>query len=169
MNKILIVRHALAQDREKFSETGHKDSKRPLTREGIKKMKEVAKSLKLLLPNLSWIVTSPYTRANQTAEILSNSFKKSVIKSTKNLHPERSYKDIIEWLAKQPHPEQLALVGHEPHLGSLIGGLLTGKSNISLPLKKSGVCLLSFENDIKPGQAQLEWFSTPSSLKKIVS
>ena len=71
--ELLVIRHGVAENREDFEATGLDDSLRPLTKEGRWKMERVAKGLRLLLPSLSLIATSPFTRARQTARIVADS------------------------------------------------------------------------------------------------
>ena len=41
--KLLLIRHAIAEEREDFARTGKDDRLRPLTDEGRKKMKQAAR------------------------------------------------------------------------------------------------------------------------------
>ncbi|MGH7674557.1 MAG: SixA phosphatase family protein, partial [Gemmatimonadales bacterium] len=68
--QLLIVRHAIAQDRDEHATSGQDDSLRSLTREGRVKMRQAAKGLHRLVKTLDVLATSPLARAAQTAEIL---------------------------------------------------------------------------------------------------
>jgi phosphohistidine phosphatase len=68
--KVLIIRHAIAEERDDFARTGKDDRLRPLTDEGRKKMKQAARGLKALVPEIDLLATSPLTRAAQTAAVL---------------------------------------------------------------------------------------------------
>ncbi len=51
------------------------DSERPLTDKGRKKMRQIAKALRHLGVEFDLILSSPYVRACETAEILADVFK----------------------------------------------------------------------------------------------
>ena len=72
--KLLLLRHAVAEDRATFAASGKEDRLRPLTEEGRKKMRRIGDALAGLLPELALIATSPYTRARESAEILARAF-----------------------------------------------------------------------------------------------
>ena len=130
--RLLVVRHGKALAREKW----HKDDPlRPLTKDGAKQASEVFACLRgLLKPQEIW--TSPWKRARQTASIAAEAWHL----------PLRE----VSWLAggtmpasqrryHLPRDRDLAIVGHEPDLGELIGLLIGGEA---VPLKKAGVALL---------------------------
>ena len=48
--KLLLIRHAIAEEREDFARTGKDDRLRPLTDEGRKKMKQAARGLRKIAP-----------------------------------------------------------------------------------------------------------------------
>src|SRR6516162_3359703 len=61
--QLVIIRHAIAEDPREFASTGRPDSQRPLTEEGVTKMKRGVKGLRELIPEINLIATSPYVRA----------------------------------------------------------------------------------------------------------
>ena len=63
--QLLVIRHAIAVEREDFARTGKDDRLRPLTDEGRKKMKQGAKGLRQLAPRIDLLATSPLTRAHR--------------------------------------------------------------------------------------------------------
>src|SRR5262249_31041428 len=68
--KLLLIRHAIAEEREDFARTGKDDRLRPLTDEGRKRMKQAARGLLETLPEIDLLATSPLTRAAQTGAIV---------------------------------------------------------------------------------------------------
>ena len=67
---VLVIRHAIAEDRDVFARTEKDDDERPLTDEGRKKMARGAQGLHTLVPKLDLIASSPLVRAQQTAAIV---------------------------------------------------------------------------------------------------
>src|SRR2546423_8060240 len=72
--RLLVVRHAIAEDREAFARSHKDDATRPLTPDGRRKMESAALGLKELVPELDVLAASPYKRAIETAEIISAAF-----------------------------------------------------------------------------------------------
>jgi phosphohistidine phosphatase len=176
--KLLVVRHAIAMEREEYqaepsadaTRPGHKDDAlRPLTIEGIRKMRRNAKGLVNLVPRPNALITSPLTRAYQTAEILRDVWEGLDIRQTEALRPKSKPGDLVKWIRAHTDEDAhlLTIVGHEPHLTELIGWLLTGQQHSFLELKKGGACLLSFDNAISRSAGTLEWLATPAQLRAL--
>lgn len=164
--QLLLVRHAIAEERQVFAATGQSDELRPLTDIGSKKMHKAALGLRYLVPELAQIVSSPLTRAQQTAAILAAQYPNAEQITLEALAPDASPQAVPDWLAEQ-NAEVLALVGHEPDLGMLACYLLTGQVFDFIPLKKAGACLLEFGDTVAPGQAELRWLLTPRQLREL--
>jgi len=63
--------------------------------------------------------------------------------------------------------QHIALIGHEPYLSNLASVLITGDPNVSIILKKGGICRLSIEK-IQYGRcAMMEWLLSPAQLVEI--
>jgi phosphohistidine phosphatase len=164
---LYILRHAIAEeiDTKRFSN----DSERPLTSEGKRKMMSVAKGMKALDLSFDVIVSSPFVRAKQTAEIVTQVFKaKRKLKLSPNLAVGGDPEDLIEELKLDLDSiENVLLVGHEPYLSQLISLLLTGDSSLSLEMKKAGLCKLYIDVLQYGHCATLEWLMTPGQLSKL--
>ena len=164
--KLLVIRHGPAGDPEEWERQGKDDRLRPLTPKGKKEVRKVAAGLLRLVPGVDLIATSPWTRAAQTAEIVNKEYGaeiEEVEELTSNHRPE----DLIPWLREQSGREAIALVGHEPHLGFLVGYLLIGKSASFVDLKKGGACLIEMADPSKPETGCLEWLLTDRELRRL--
>jgi phosphohistidine phosphatase len=163
---LYIIRHAIAVD-EATSDYAS-DSERPLTDKGRKKMRQIAKALRHLGVEFDMILSSPYIRACETAEILADVFKmKKRIVFSDNLIP-LANPDLLIGEINEKHPVgSLAIVGHEPHLSALVGLLVSENSKIEMTLKKGGVCYLSADNLHQDHRATLEWLLTPRILMEM--
>ncbi len=166
--ELYILRHAIAEDPapRKFKS----DSLRPLTDEGRKKMKSIASGLLKLGFSFDVILSSPYVRTKQTADIVSDVFKtkkKPVL--TENLassggDPKRLIAEINKNYSSSG---SILLVGHEPYLSGLVSVLISGSSNCSINMKKAGLAKLTADH-LKYGQcATLEWLMTPKQMIEI--
>lgn len=165
MPQLLIVRHAIAQNREEAMRLGHSDTERPLTKKGAKRMKAVAAGIARQIPTPACILTSPLLRAQQTAELLTAAFPETSITFERRLAPGASPEQLITHINKQIENGVGIIVGHEPDLSSLISLLLFGETSAAIQLKKGGAALLDFPRHIASGQATLLWLMTPRQLR----
>lgn len=164
---LYVIRHAIAAaagDNEDES-----DSERPLTEKGRKKMRQIAKALRHLGVEFDLILSSPYVRARETAQILGDVFKKkNDILFSDNLIPLGNPELLIAEINENHRVDSLALVGHEPHLSTLIGLLTAESAKFDMTLKKGGVCYLTADDLHHPDHhATLEWLLTPGILVEI--
>lgn len=164
---LYIIRHAIAVDEVSFDSAS--DSERPLTDKGRKKMRQIAKALRHLGVEFDLILSSPYVRACETAEILADVFKmKKEIVFSDHLIPEGNPELLIGEINENHSVDSLAIVGHEPHLSALIGLLTTNSSKIEITLKKGGVCHLSADDlHHQDHRATMEWLLTPGIMIEI--
>ncbi len=162
---LLLLRHGIAVE---LGTPGYeRDSERPLTPEGRRKTRAVARALAALGVSPDVILTSPLVRAHQTTEIVAGAMKLN-----KRLH-------ICEQLASGGDAKRLIaeinqhhasaklvmLVGHEPDLSSLTSLLLTGRADgLAIEFKKGGVCLLEVDELLAGKCATLLWLVPPKLL-----
>ena len=165
---LLVIRHAIAQDKEEFARTGRDDTQRPLTNDGREKMERAAAGLTSLVPRITLLASSPLLRAAQTAEIVAAAYDSPPkIETVDVLAPGSAYDAFARWLRGCEVESTIAVVGHEPHLGGLITWLLTGRDESHTPLRKGGAALLSFDGAAGQGRAQLTWLLTPGILRRL--
>ena len=129
---LLLVRHARAEE----IATSGRDADRALTPDGVTRFAATAASLAHMIePPRLWLV-SPYLRARQTAELLRKAFAADgPLEVNDALVPSADPMAILTALSRRSIASAV-LVGHEPHLGQLLGWLLTGTAGASVPLKK---------------------------------
>jgi phosphohistidine phosphatase len=161
---LYIIRHAIAV--EEGTAGYESDSERPLTDKGRKKMRQIAKGLRNLGVEFDLILSSPYVRARETAEILVEIFKmKKKITFTENLSPMANPELFIDEINQTYSVDSIAVVGHEPHLSTLIGILIAENAKIDVTLKKGGVCYITADDlHHSDHRATLEWLLTPGIL-----
>jgi len=131
---VWILRHAVAEDR---SDSG-RDADRALTDEGARRARDVGRGLAALAPGIARIVTSPYRRARQTADAAAAALDlEGALSESSALEPERDPEEILREVSASGHDDVL-VVGHQPHLGALLGLLVAGRG-VEIPLKKAAV------------------------------
>jgi phosphohistidine phosphatase len=165
--QLLVIRHAIAETREQFASTGQDDSLRPLTKEGRKRMALAAKGLRRVVGEIDLLATSPLVRAAETAAIVAREYDDVIPVPVDALKPESKPTAFISWLRQQEGAEVVAVVGHEPTLGTFVTWLLTGIAEPRVPLRKGGACLLDFAGRPARSGATLRWSLTPTLLRRI--
>ena len=170
--RLLVVRHAIAEEPADFARTGSPDAERTLTKDGRRKMRRAARGVVDLLPDLDVIATSPLVRAVETAEILARRYAKTgnepeTIRLSA-LAPGKPASALLGWLAERPRGGGVvAVVGHEPHLGQFVSWCLTGLREAFLDLKKGQAVLLEFADEVRAGRARLLWALKPGQLREL--
>jgi phosphohistidine phosphatase len=165
--RLYIVRHAIAAP---HGTPGIPEDDRPLTEEGIKKMRQAAAGLRSLeyIPEL--ILSSPLPRARQTAEILIDAFgqKRTGLEMLAALAPSGNRKELYQAIASwEKKLKSLMLVGHQPSLGEIAGEIVWGSPEHFLDLKKGGACAIELERTGIPPAGSLVSLLTPSILRTI--
>lgn len=161
--ELYLIRHGLAEER---GDAWPDDSKRPLTDEGISRMRKAARGLARLGVTVDVVLSSPLVRARQTAEIVAASLDpRPVLVNVDSLAPDGSYAAIVADLEKQGRRTRIALVGHEPAVGELAARLIGSRHSIEF--KKGAVCRIDLD-DIPPGgPGDLRWLLTPKILRSL--
>jgi phosphohistidine phosphatase len=165
--RLVIVRHAIAEDKQRFAKTGKPDRSRPATKEGLRKMAASAKGLQRLNEDVALIATSPLTRAKQTAAVLAQVWPKAAVRQWSELSPDTSFAPLLSRLRATRGGPTVVLVGHEPHLSRFTCWLLTGQERSFLVLKKGGACALELAGNLERRQALLRWLLTPRLLRRL--
>lgn len=165
--KLLVIRHAPAEDREIFASTGEPDEARPLTDYGRKKMRKAAQGLNAVMPYVDLLATSPLTRCVETGQIISEAYSGLEILEAPVLAPGHAPEKVTAWLKTQKKHGVIAIVGHEPDLSRVVSWLLTGRKKPILEFKKGAACLLEFSENIAHGKAHLAWMLTPAQLRAL--
>jgi phosphohistidine phosphatase len=127
---LYLLRHGIAVDP---SVAGFaKDAERPLTPKGKRRLRQIANAMDVLNISFDMILSSPYVRAKQTAEIVATSLKRlKQLKFSDELTLGGNPKLLIQQLNElRPKPKNILLVGHEPYLSKLIALLTTGNTNM---------------------------------------
>jgi phosphohistidine phosphatase len=165
--ELYILRHAIAGVRSGAFPGG--DSQRPLTVDGIEKMRRGARGMRAMELSFDVILSSPYVRAKQTAEIVAAIFElTSKLEFLSALAADGNPKSLVDELKrKYGKRKSILLVGHEPYLSRLISLLISGSTSLPITLKKGGLCKLSIDT-LRYGRcASLEWLLTPRQMRAL--
>lgn len=165
--QLLVIRHAIAEEREAFAATGAPDDDRPVTPFGKRRMRRNLDGLRRIAPSIDILASSPLLRAQQTARLVADCYHIDDIVTIDALRPEQAPKALATWLGRQPADATIAVVGHEPHLGTLITWFMTGTEEARTTLKKGGVALLDFAQKPGAGRGELSWLVAPAHLRAL--
>jgi phosphohistidine phosphatase len=161
--EVYLVRHGLAEAR---GEAWPDDTKRPLTADGMSRMRKAGRGLARLGVGLDVILTSPLVRARQTAEILAGELTpRPSLVTIDSLAPDASYAALATDLEKHARKTRIALVGHEPGIGELAARLIGSRHSIEF--KKGAVCRVDVEDLPPTGPGDLRWLLTPKVLRSL--
>lgn len=164
---LYILRHAIAEVRSGSIPGG--DSQRRLTAEGKKKMRRITKGMKAAKLSFDLILSSPFVRAKQTADIVAEYFGLSDrLELSTALAADGNPKELIDELRRShKRRKSILLVGHEPYLSRLISLLISGDTSIAIDLKKGGLCKLSVASLHYGRCATLEWLLSPRLMMRM--
>lgn len=157
---LYILRHAIAED----PAPGQADSARRLTEAGRVKARRVLSHASRIGVEPRVILTSPYDRARETADIASEElgFAGHPLQ-THSLVPYVGVFDLWEELRSELASGDLMVVGHNPQLSSLVSWLIGARSD-ALWIKKSGLVALDVGIAGRQPRATLSWLLTPRSV-----
>ena len=165
---LFILRHGIAV--EPGTPGYEDDSRRPLIPKGERRLQAAASAMKKLELSFDLILSSPFIRARQTAEIVAKALKlKKQLHFSDDLVPGGDARALIQKLNEwKPAPENVLLVGHEPHLSRFISLLVSGGADTAaIEMKKGGLCKLEADSLRAGGRATLIWLLTPSQMELI--
>ena len=161
--QLYFVRHGLAEER---GDAWPDDARRPLTDEGISRMRKAVRGLARMGLSVEVVLSSPLVRARQTAELLAAGLDpRPALVNVDSLAPDGSYAAVIADLEKHVRKSRLALVGHEPMIGELAARLIGSRHPIEF--KKGAVCRIDLEDLPPAGPGDLRWLLTPKILRSL--
>lgn len=155
--QLFVIRHAIAAE----PSPERPDATRPLTAAGREKFAQVVKGAKRLGWRFDRLYHSPLVRAVQTAELL-----RPLLEGPAISLPDLARAPDEEMLAHL-EGQRVAVVGHEPHLGSLVAWLVAGDADRGerFCFKKGGFAALT--GDLRPGAMTLDTLVAPKLLRRL--
>ena len=162
--KLYVLRHGIA-----FNRTDPQcppDPDRPLTAKGVRRTRRAARGLRALGATPSLILTSPYLRAVQTAEIAADELRlaKKQVRSLAALEPAGDPAHVLTQLAKLEGAD-VACVGHSPQLEGLLARALGLDGRVPFALKKAGAACVQLSP--AAGSGRLLWLLEPRCLRAL--
>jgi phosphohistidine phosphatase len=163
--ELYFLRHAIAA--EPGSAKFRNDSERPLTPEGVEKFEKAAKGIRKAGLTFHRIVSSPYVRARQTAEIVAKEIGfEGKVAFSDAMTPEADFRALAKLVAEFGDAEDVLLVGHQPSIGRFVSQLIAARPDASIDFKKGALCRVELlQKD--PAVGVLKGFFSPKFLQKL--
>lgn len=160
---LYLVRHGIAVDPNDPKSPG--EPERPLTAKGVQKTRATALGLQELGVKPDVLITSPYVRAAQTAEIFAEAlgFSPQKIRTHDALKPAGNPAEITKEIIRLRAKEVMCF-GHAPQLDLTIAHLI-GVQRVFTLLKKAGIACL--EHSASHANWELRWIVTPKMLRQL--
>jgi len=156
--QIYLLRHGIADDQK----PGHSDADRELTDDGRDKLRRVLKRARGADVSPSLILSSPYKRAVQTAEIAADVLGyKEKIQLTRALTPDASPRDVWEEMRVHKSENSILLASHEPLMSSLAAFLLSSPA-LNVDMKKAALLRIDVDRFSPDPGGLLKWMLTPA-------
>jgi phosphohistidine phosphatase len=165
---VVLFRHGIAVDRD--DPACPPDPDRPLTEEGERRTRRAALGLKALGVRPEVVVSSDWVRAERTAEIAAEALggvPDGNFVRTDDLRPTVDPREFLGLLDRTPCREML-VVGHNPHLSSLLSLLVGAPRQPFAWLKKAGAARIDLGLDGRP-PGRLVWLLEPRVLRRLGS
>jgi phosphohistidine phosphatase len=156
--EIYFLRHGPAGSRDAWEGD---DAERPLTDKGGEMTARVAERLAEAGVSIDVVVSSPYVRARQTADIAVHALGVArPLETDDALRPGFGFADLAAVLQRHGPADTLMLVGHEPDFSTTIGRMIGGAD---IALKRAGVAMVEV-TDVSTPEGTLRWLAPPSLL-----
>ena len=156
--RLYFLRHGIAEERDTWE---GEDFERPLTDRGRQRMEAEARAMAELELELDRILSSPFRRAIQTAEIVARELKLGAALAREGLlAPGFDSMRLAELLERFPRDKAILLVGHEPDFSKTVGEAIGGARML---IKKGGLVCVEIEGS-PPPRGRLLWSLPPSAL-----
>ncbi|MCI0545917.1 MAG: phosphohistidine phosphatase SixA [Candidatus Rokubacteria bacterium] len=165
--RVILMRHAEAgaADPRRWPD----DRERPLTDEGRKAHRKVARALRAMGVKIDALLTSPLVRARQTADITARVYDLSeAIEVTDALGDRGTVASALERLGRCPPDGRMLCVGHEPLLSKLAAVLVSRDGSARIEMKKSGTIAIDCDGAPAPGRGALRFHFRPKELVALV-
>jgi phosphohistidine phosphatase len=155
--EILLLRHGIAAD----ARPGQPDADRALTGEGKQKLRALLRRLRKAGVRPALILSSPYLRARQTAEIAREILAPdAIIVPARALTPGASPQEAWDEIRLYSNQPSVLCASHEP-LCSQLAAFLLGAPEINVDFKKGALMRIDVENSSPRPRGTLRWLVSP--------
>lgn len=159
MLEVYLQRHGIAEE----PGPGGQDAGRALTAEGKRKLRAVLRAARTAAVRPALILTSPYTRAVQTAKLAAQVLTcPGGVLHTDALKPGASPQEAWAEIRSHKQAGRILLAGHEP-LFSQLAAYLLDSPGLCVDFKKGAMMRIDFDSAGAAPRGVLKWMITPST------
>lgn len=153
---VYLLRHGIAEN----TASSGRDEDRELTAEGREKLNHLLQRAAKSGVNPDTILSSPYTRAVQTAKLAAKAFDGPEPVETEVLVPHGSPRGVWNEVRAFPDSRELLLAGHEPLFSQTVSYLLDSPS-LKIDFKKGALVAIDFDGVRGEPRGTLRWMLIP--------
>lgn len=161
---IYFLRHANAGSKH-FSDPSQ-DEKRPIDEMGQVQSHDVGRALAFIGVTANVVISSPLTRALQTANIVAQEigYDEKVLLD-EALRPEATFEQFKALLNRHKDKPAVMVVGHDPSMTEFVNRVLSGGGPLAaVEMKKGGVAKVE---KVLRRPAVLRWLLTPKVVQRV--
>jgi phosphohistidine phosphatase len=158
VTQLYFLRHADAGDPLAWHGP---DERRPLSDKGEKQADRLGRFLAAMGFHADAILTSPKTRASQTAEIVAAHLGVTAT-VVDHLGESLGLGELERVLRDAGDPDRPVIVGHDPDFSDLVA-VLCDTSRV--PMRKGALARVDVGRPLEPGDGTLRWLVPPDLLK----
>ena len=161
--RLFLVRHGTAEEK-----AGRSDPERALTDDGRSEVAVIAALVAQASEAPLRLLSSPYLRAEQTAEILREALEfKDKITPTDALLPDASWAELRALLqqAEDDGVHTVVAVGHNPSISQMVARIIAGEVEARVAMAKGAAACLEVDDLQRRPAGELKWLLTPRALQ----
>jgi len=163
--RLVLMRHGEAGEADPARWPG--DHERPLTEAGRREHAQVAAALRRMGVTFDRILTSPLTRARESADITAHAYGGAPVPEPSELLGERAEPARTLAGLATIEAERLLCVGHEPTLSRLAGILISRDGSARVEMRKSGVAVIDCAGPVGSGRGTLKLHLRPDEITRL--
>jgi len=161
---VYLIRHGTADDATPA--TG--DTERKLTQQGTLRTALVAKGLSKIGLSFDRIISSPYTRARETAAIVARITEYGdEVMIDGRLSPFSTFEDTDQLIKENADVEHLLLVGHQPCIGVFVSETCA-ENSLEIEITKASVTAVEIDRFRPHCRGRLLWSLPPKLIERLV-
>jgi phosphohistidine phosphatase len=150
---LLMMRHGEAGSAHPMGD----DSLRPLTDQGVEKLERQAKQMVKWEIRIDRIVSSPYVRARQTAQIVADAYKLKIVEDDRLSAVNFTLHALGSLLVEHANIKHLLITGHNPDFSTVLGTMIGGAT---VEFSKGALACIDVAR-LNPPAGRLVYFVTP--------
>jgi phosphohistidine phosphatase len=158
--RLFLLRHADADASGSVA-----DSERPLSAAGIEEAHAVADALRHMKITFGIVLSSPFLRARQTAEIVATQIPSVRVQILEQIQSGSDPENLFRELQSLPRDTRTLVVSHEPFVSRCIGRLISAGNEPNISIKKASLSCVEVGSPVRPGSGVLLWLLTNEQLR----